>query len=182
MTQPSFTIRRGRPPDAAALADFGARAFADAFGPDNRPENIAAHLASTFGPSLQAAELADPDVITVLLESNGRLAAYAQVRRRPGPGCVRGEAPVELQRFYVDRPWHGKGLAQRLMAEVREAARELHGRMIWLSVWEKNPRAIAFYAKCGFRHVGSSYFWVGADRQNDRIMVADIAPGNRPAP
>ena len=176
MLPSSFTNRRGQPSDAAALADFGARTFADAFGPDNRPEDIAAHLASSFRPSLQAAELADPDVITLLLERDGRLAAYAQLRRRPGPACVRGTAQVELRRFYVDRPWHGQGLAQRLMTDVRGAARELDGRIIWLSVWEKNPRAIAFYARSGFRDVGANHFWVGADRQNDRIMVEDIAP------
>jgi RimJ/RimL family protein N-acetyltransferase len=48
------------------------------------------------------------------------------------------------------------------------------GRSIWLSVWEENPRAIAFYRKMGFRDVGAGRFLVGADLQDDRIMAAQV--------
>jgi ribosomal protein S18 acetylase RimI-like enzyme len=78
---------------------------------------------------------------------------------------------VELARFYVDRPWHGRGVARELMDAARAAARNLGGRTFWLGVWEHNPRAIAFYAKCGFRDVGSHKFLVGSDLQTDRVMV-----------
>jgi GNAT superfamily N-acetyltransferase len=124
----------------------------------------------------QTEEISHPDVITFVMESGGALAAYAQVRQIPAPACVTGEAPVELGRFYVDRPWHGRGLAQRLMAAVHEAARELGGRTLWLGVWEHNPRAIAFYEKCGFHDVGAQDFLLGADLQSDRIMVTEVAP------
>jgi ribosomal protein S18 acetylase RimI-like enzyme len=60
------------------------------------------------------------------------------------------------------------------MAAALGAARELGARTVWLGVWERNPRGIAFYEKCGFRHLGAADFWVGSDRQNDRIMVLDL--------
>lgn len=174
MPEPSIEIRRAGPGDAPAVAEFARRTFIEAFGADNRPEDLAAFVASSYGVEKQGRELSDPDVITIVAESGGLLAGYAQVRRNAPPACVTTEAPVELWRFYVDRPWHGRGLAQRLMAGVREAARELGGPAIWLSVWERNPRGIAFYAKCGFRDVGTNDFWVGADRQTDRILVAEV--------
>jgi RimJ/RimL family protein N-acetyltransferase len=62
---------------------------------------------------------------------------------------------------------------------VHDAAHELGGRTLWLGVWERNPRAIAFYEKCGFRDVGSHDFWVGNDCQTDRIMVTEL---RRPEP
>lgn len=46
--------------------------------------------------------------------------------------------------------------------------------MLWLAVWEKNPRAIAFYEKNGFRAVGDQPFQVGSDTQRDIVMVRDI--------
>jgi len=79
-----------------------------------------------------------------------------------------------LRRFYVDRPAQGHGVAHALMDEVRAAARGLGGSHLWLSVWERNPRAIAFYAKEGFVDVGSTDFYVGPDRQTDRVMAARV--------
>ncbi len=48
------TIRLARPADAAALAELAARTFREAFGADNRPEDLALHLASAYGPVQQA--------------------------------------------------------------------------------------------------------------------------------
>ena len=42
--------------------------------------------------------------------------------------------------------------------------------MLWLGVWERNPRAQAFYRKSGFADVGSQVFLVGTDAQTDRVM------------
>ena len=172
-------IRRAEPADAAALADFAARMFADTFGPYNRPEDMAAHLADRFGVRQQTGEIADPGILTflveALVEAEDRLIGYTQVRRIPPPDCVTGEEPVELGRFYVDRPWQGRGLAQRLMAWCGTRLRGSNGRTLWLGVWERNPRAIAFYGKCGFRDVGRQDFRLGADLQTDRVMAADLA-------
>ncbi len=58
------------------------------------------------------------------------------------------------------------------MHAAREAARELGGLDIWLGVWERNPRAIAFYVKSGYVQVGSHVFTVGSDSQTDFVFVA----------
>jgi ribosomal protein S18 acetylase RimI-like enzyme len=176
MPEPSFLIRRAEPGDAAALAALAARTFFETFAADNRPEDMAAHLASRYGERQQGEQIADPGVVTLVAESGSGLIGYSQVRRGPSPPCITGEAPVEIWRFYVDRPWHGRGLAHRLMAAARQASRELGGRTLWLSVWERNPRAIAFYAKHGFRDVGAVDFWLGSDRQIDRVMAVDLPP------
>jgi diamine N-acetyltransferase len=170
----SLHIRRGVTADASALAEFAARTFADTFAADNSPEDMQAHLASSYGVRQQAAELADPSIVTLLAHRDGKLVAYAQVRRGQPPACVPQEQPVELHRFYVDRAEHGAGVASRLMLAVHDAARELGGRRLWLGVWERNPRAIAFYAKSGFVHAGSHDFFVGADRQTDHVFVAPV--------
>jgi ribosomal protein S18 acetylase RimI-like enzyme len=174
MSDTGLRIRRGQPADAGPLAAFAARLFFETFAADNRPQDLAAHVASSFGERQQALELADPDIITLLIDGPTGIAGYAQIRRHGPPPCVDDVGAVELWRFYVDRPWQGRGIAPRLMAEARIAASALGGRTVWLSVWERNARAIAFYAKCGFQDAGSHPFWVGADRQMDRIMTADV--------
>lgn len=163
--------------DAADLAEFAARSFAEAFSADNNPDDLAEHLRTSYGTSQQAAELQDPSVTTILAKFNGQLVAYAQVRKNPSPPpCVKHSEPIELHRFYLDRRAHGSGLAYRLMEEVHRAAHAFKGRHIWLGVWERNPRAIAFYKKASFFDVGSKIYAVGADKQIDRVLVTSVHP------
>lgn len=169
----AFTIRRAKVEDAATVAELADRTFADWFGPHNRPEDMEAHRAQTYGEALQRRELENPDWATLLVEADGRAIAYAQIRRGIPPDCVSGPRPIEILRFYVDRAYHGQGIAQALMAASIAAARDLGGDTVWLGVWERNPRAIAFYAKCGFRDRGSHPYFVGSDLQTDRVMVLE---------
>jgi ribosomal protein S18 acetylase RimI-like enzyme len=88
---------------------------------------------------------------------------------------VVGRHPIEIQRIYVDAAWHGKGIAQALMASLIEAASARGADVAWLGVWERNPRAIAFYAKSGFSPLGSHVFVVGTDPQTDLILGRSLA-------
>ena len=81
----------------------------------------------------------------------------------------------------MDRPWHGQGIAQRLMDSVSDIARRRGAETLWLAVWEFNPRAVAFYRKCGFVDVGSKAFILGTDRQTDRVMERAIGAAVRAA-
>jgi len=78
----NLTIRLGTAVDAARLAEFAARLFRETFAADNRPEDIALHLAKTYGTSQQAAELADPNITTLLAEVDEQLARAAITRAR----------------------------------------------------------------------------------------------------
>lgn len=164
------TVRSATPADAAALAELAARTFRDAFGAANSPEDLALHLAQSYGISQQTAELSDPAMTTLLAIADGALAGYAQLRPGQAPAAVQSTQSIELWRFYVARDWHGRGLAQQLMAAVIAAARGRSAAVLWLGVWERNPRAQAFYKKSGFIDVGSQTFLVGTDEQTDRVM------------
>jgi ribosomal protein S18 acetylase RimI-like enzyme len=173
----SIRIRSGIASDATALAELAARTFRETFAADNRPEDIAFHLAHAYGMSQQQGELVDPDITTLLVEIDGQLAGYAQLRSGVAPDCVTGESPVELWRFYIAKPWHGRGAAQALMRRVESEAYRRGGRTLWLGVWERNARATAFYQKSGFMDVGSHQFLVGTDAQTDRILVRNLETG-----
>jgi ribosomal protein S18 acetylase RimI-like enzyme len=98
------------------------------------------------------------------------LVAYAQLHMTPG--VPHGD--VELARFYVDQAHHGRGIAQALMTAVYANARALGGTRLWLGVWERNFRAIAFYRKCGFEKCGEHPFVLGTDLQTDWDMARGL--------
>jgi ribosomal protein S18 acetylase RimI-like enzyme len=172
-------IRRGLVSDAAELAAFAARTFAEAFGDFTADDDMQAHLVATYRPDLQAREIADPTVITLLALQDAQIVAYAQVRLNPtAPACVTQPDAVELQRFYADRSVRGTGLTMRLMQRALAAARELGGRYAWLGVWERNVRAMAFYRKSGFTEIGLTHYVVGSDRQVDCVFITSLSPLN----
>ena len=164
-------IRVGTVADAATLTEFGRRTFHDTFAADNDPDDMAAYLAEAFTPEQQAAELAQAECTCLLAEVDGVLAGMAYVIDRSPNEVVHGSHLVELQRFYVDTPWHGRGVARVLMTAVVETAQALDGDVLWLGVWERNARAIAFYRKQGFERVGAKTFRLGADVQTDDVMA-----------
>ena len=170
----SIMIRDGMATDATALSELAARTFRDTFAADNRPEDMALHLAHAYGTFQQQKELVDPDIATLLVEVDGQLAGYAQLRSGVPPACVTGEEPVELWRFYIAQPWQGKGVARALMRRVESEAYRRGRRTLWLGVWEHNERAKVFYHKNGFIDVGSHVFMVGTDSQADRILVRHL--------
>lgn len=169
-----MTIRAATTADAAALADLARRTFYETFAATNNAADMALYLAGAYGVDQQTREIEDRDISTLLVEEAGRAIAYAQVRNDHVPECVTGPSPVELWRFYVDRGYHGRGIAPPLMERVKEVARGRGAKTLWLGVWERNDRARAFYAKCGFTDAGEHIFLFGTDPQTDRVMVATL--------
>jgi diamine N-acetyltransferase len=173
------TLRRAQALDAAALAELAERTFRDTFAAVNTPENMDLHCAASFGPAIQAREISDPSLVTTIAESNRQLVGFTQLRLLHGSKAVSFSRPAELHRIYVAHERHGQGLAQELMNNALEEAARQECDGVWLGVWEKNPRALAFYRKHGFQSVGEHAFSVGHDLQRDIIMAR---PGTKPVP
>jgi len=168
-------IRRATPSDASSLAEFGARTFEETFGPQNTPEDIALYLAKTYSPAQQAREIADDAFTYYIAEVDGAIAGYALLRAGPAPSFVNTAKPLEVYRFYVDGAFQGAGVARTLMDTCIAEAVRRGATALWLAVWERNPRAIRFYEKCGFRGVpGSQIFMLGNDAQNDLVMMREV--------
>lgn len=171
-----IALRLATPDDVRAIASFGERVFRETFGPDNRPDDMDAYCGAAYALDLQRRELADPRRLTIVIEADHALAGYAQLQESSAPQCVTGPGLIELVRFYVDRRWHGSGIAGTLMRETIARARARGARTLWLGVWERNARAIAFYRKHGFADVGAQPFRLGSDLQSDRVMTRALAP------
>ena len=186
-----MVIRHGVASDAPLLASLARHTFFDTFAATNDAGDMAIHLERAYGVAQQAAELADPRIVTLLVEpalseserlvssdeSNGsgaEVIGYAQLREGEVPACVAGPGAIELWRFYVRREWHGQGIAQALMERVRAEAAARGAATLWLGVWDRNPRAQAFYRKCGFVDVGDHVFLFGTDPQRDLVMEAKL--------
>ena len=180
MTTPLGTaIVRATPDDAARVAALGARLFTQAYGPTHPEPELSRYLARSFAVEPLAAELAD-DGTTVLVahDDAGRDIGYACLRTTPSavPEGVHGTHPVEVTRFYVDEAWHGRGVAQALMAACVTEARARGADVLWLQVWTLAMRPQAFYRRVGFEVVGRTTFAFGERLDDDDVMLRRLDP------
>lgn len=155
--------RTATPTDAEPLAALAERTFRDTFTNDNSPDDIEAYVRDSFSLARVRAELAD-DASTFLLaftDGEEQPNGYAKLRTGTTDPSVTGMDPVELQRLYVNRSAIGRGVGAALMRASLDAARSAGHRTLWLGVWERSARAIAFYEQWQFETVGDHEFRAG---------------------
>ena len=170
-----LTIRPATPEDAALLAPFASQAFTDTYRGLDDPQEIADYVAEHFTPAVMAGVIQDPACSTLLAlagEGAAQLAGYAIVRAEPAPDCVTGPAPLQLWRLYLGESFIGQGLGARLIAAVHAEARRRGAQTLWLGVYDRNVRAVAFYQRFGFVQVGGKEFLFGGRTYFDPIYAA----------
>jgi len=170
----NHTIRHAGPGDAARLLEFAARTYFETFSPVNTQENMKAYMESAFTLAQLENEMRDARAIFLVVEGEGTLCAYAKLLADKPPDCVADTNAIEIVRFYVDRAWHGSGLASTLMEACLGEAKKRGIRTIYLGVWERNFRAQAFYRKWDFVRVGEHVFQMGDDPQTDWWMMRPV--------
>ncbi len=169
-------IRQATTDDAKLLADLSYTTFWDAFAhhPKNAPDDLTHYMRQAFNVDQIAAELADPASIFLIASIDDKPAGYAKLINDSIEEGVTAENPVELSRLYSHQEYLGRGVGQNLMDACLERSRRDGRDVMWLGVWEFNPRAQRFYEKNGFQVVGRHTFQLGADPQIDLLMQRDL--------
>lgn len=181
MAASSVRLRRATLDDAALLADLGARTFRDAYRDEADGTALEAFIAEAFGPAVQAAELAEPSNRAVIATVDAVAVGYVFLRDEAPEVPIGGERPILLSRLYVDASAQGRGVGRALFAWALEEADRLGRDVLWLTVWERNPRAIAIYERWGFEHRGEIPFEFAGDTHRDLVMARPIGGTARTA-
>jgi len=172
ITVAEIKIRQAVREDAELLTDLAYTTFWDAFHdhPKNAPHDLEAYMQEAFSVEHIRSELEDAESVFLVAEMNGELAGYAKLIFESTEPDIIAEWPVELSRLYSHQKFLGRGVGQALMDACFARAKEAGRDVIWLGVWEYNPRAQRFYEKNGFRLVGKHTFLLGSDPQTDLLM------------
>lgn len=169
-------FRAARRDEAARLCGFMRRLFVASYGHAASPEDVALFLDGVYTPAQQAAELANPDIHTVIVEDGGDdWAGFAQLRfatARPAAGTLANS--IELGRIYLAPRCHGRGYGTRLLAHLEALTRARGHDGLWLSAWQQAPQALRFYEREGFVRVGTAIFSVGRHETDDWIVEKRI--------
>jgi ribosomal protein S18 acetylase RimI-like enzyme len=137
---------------------------------------MAVFLEKAFHEERIKREFDEPNAAVFFAWQGKELTAYAKLSSKYQPGQLSGQRAMEIERIYVRRPFQGRHIGQQLILHCISHARRLGFDVIWLGVWEHNPKAISFYEREGFERFGMHDFLVGHDIQHDQLMKLDLQP------
>jgi ribosomal protein S18 acetylase RimI-like enzyme len=156
--------------DVAALQSISVQTFSETFADGNNPDDLAKYLAEAFNISRLTEELNDGNSRFYFALVNAAIIGYLKINTGPAQTELKADDALEIERIYVLKAYHGRGVANILYNKAIDIARQNNCTYVWLGVWEENKRAISFYHKNGFAEFDRHIFMVGDDAQTDIMM------------
>lgn len=163
-------IRKAEIKDILKLSDLATRTFYQAYDWYNTPENMRNYVLNYFSKKNLEAEISDPETAYYLAEENEELVGYFKLGRQNNQALLNQNSHSEIERIYVDEKLQRGGIGKQMLDKIISLAKERKNEYIWLGVWQKNEKAIAFYKKNGFEILGITTFVLGDDPQDDFVM------------
>lgn len=160
--------------DADALAYLGAATFLATFAFDHPGKPLIAHLNAEHSPSYYAGKLANPVIDIIIGETPlGAPVGYVMMVPPEHPK-LQQDGDIELKRIYLLGPWQGGGNGRALLEQALIVAEKRGAKRVLLAVYESNARAVAFYERAGFKHIGETIFMVGETPFRDMVYARDM--------
>ena len=164
-----LVIKKASVIDAEALKKISVDTFIETFASQNTKEDMDLFLNECFNIKAIETELLDKNISYYRASLNENLVGYVKIRVGGHPDFNNAKA-LEIARIYVYETYHGQKVGASLMQFVMDFAKKNKFEVLWLGVWENNPKAIKFYERRGFEVFGNHIFRLGKDEQNDLLM------------
>jgi ribosomal protein S18 acetylase RimI-like enzyme len=166
-------IRKAHIEDALALEKISVDTFIEAFASQNTKEDMDLFLKMCFNLSAIKNEISDIDIGYYMAFLEDKLIGYVKIKKASHSSFIDLNS-LEISRIYVYEQYHNKKIGSALMQFVIDYAKANKFKIVWLGVWEHNPKAIEFYKRWGFEVFGEHVFILGNDPQNDLLMKKDL--------
>ena len=163
-------IRPATNGDAGLIADMSRKTFYETFAAVNTKTDMEKFMDEQFTTEALIREVEEGDGYFYLAFDNNTAAGYARMRDGDSYPAFNNKPGIEIARLYALQEAIGKGVGSALIKHCMDVAQLLQRQIIWLGVWEKNERAIAFYTKWGFKKFDEHEFVLGNDVQTDWLM------------
>lgn len=169
-----MNIRKATIFDVEVLQAIGKQTFIETFAADNTKENIKKYLDTAYSSEKLMAELNNKNSELYFAELEGNIVGYLKINLEDSQTEMILSNALEIERIYVLKEFQGKKVGQILFNKAIEIANQNLLKYVWLGVWERNPKAIRFYEKNGFKIFDKHIFKLGDDEQTDYMMKLEL--------
>jgi len=168
-------IRPATLADVPLLCRLGAATFRQTYTPISVPREVDEYAETNFTADKVEGWFRKPCARTLIASLGDVPVGYAHVRSAKVPACVADRKAVELSRLYLLASAQGAGLGGALIAAAIAEAAALGGRTVWLGAYDRNVKALAFYARRGFVRVGTHDFEFAGQIYADPVFTRRVA-------
>ncbi len=152
------------------MAILATQVWTHTYATDGISQDIADYLLRELSPAQFALAITDHLAQHWVAECNGHLVGFAVVKSQSA--CpVEGGSDTELKTLYVQEHFTRQGVGKLLLHAAKAQAQAQSSQALWLSVDATNDRALAFYARQGYRRIGTSYFVLGEVHYENHVLT-----------
>lgn len=156
------------------LRTISVQTFTETFAHHNTESDMQKYVSENLSLEQLSKELNSKDSEFYFLRVNQEIVGYLKLNKGESQTEIKNKSSLEIERIYVKQEFHGKHFGKQLLQKAIKIAKEQHYQYIWLAVWERNLKAIAFYTKHGFIEFDKHTFQLGDDLQIDIMMKMNL--------
>jgi diamine N-acetyltransferase len=165
------TLRPGLPEDAMTISALAIQVFLDTYASDGVRADLAREALREYAADAFDARLREASRRFVLAERGPALLGFAELSLADQPAPDGGVTGAELIRLYVQPAAQGTGLGRQLIRAAEGLAAEAALPALWLTAWDGNHRALAFYAREGYADVGATHYSFEGNSYGNRVLA-----------
>jgi ribosomal protein S18 acetylase RimI-like enzyme len=166
---------------AEVLHEVGMETFYASHKESAPAYEIATYMEKVYSLEAIRKELTNPANIYHILQHEHTVAGFSKIELSMEHPAIALERVSKMDQIYLLDSFQGLQLGAKLMEFNIEYSKSHGENGMWLVVWVKNTKAIAFYEKFGFRIAATAQFQLTETHLNPcYIMLLKYADNNMP--
>jgi len=170
----SIELRRAVAEDSLCLSVLAMQVFLDTYATEGIRPALAREVLSSYSQANFSQAIADPRAQVVVAQNKGHMVGFAHVTLFAHHELAPSGVQAELLRLYVQEPFTGVKVGTKLLAEAENLAASAGATVMWLTPWVHNHRALAFYARRGYRDCGLTCFTFEGESHENRLLARPL--------
>jgi diamine N-acetyltransferase len=174
MNSPKFELRAASQSDAVTVAALSVQVFLDTYATQGIRADLAREAFAEYSAEAFARRLDETDRAFILAEAGTGLLGYAEVLLSPLIAPAAQLSGAELVRLYVQPAAQRLGIGRALLEHTAQAVLAANIPAVWLTAWDGNANARAFYARMGYADVGATTYSFQGHTYANRVFAKHL--------
>lgn len=171
MQSRSFMLRPGTADDVEVISALSIQVFLDTYATEGVRPDLAQEAFAEYSVDAFASRLHEPQRRFILAETGTGLVGFAELLVAERAAPVGDMVGAQLVRLYVQPSAQGTGLGKALIGSAERIAAEARSNGLWLIAWDRNHRALEFYARAGYSDLGADTYTLKDQSYGTRVLA-----------